>query len=253
MQRIVVIPDMQIPFHSKRHLDSLLNYVEYVKPDLACVGDEVDVPQASRWTKGTAKEFEGTLQRDLNTAHQVLKDFRQAQGKKKTFWLQRSNHTQRLEDYIRKFAPAFSVIDVLRIEKLLGLDELGITYNRHLTEIAPNVLLAHGDEGRMFKDSGRTALDLAKRTGKNVICGHSHRQGIASESTGFGGRQSVLWGMEVGNIMSLKSSGAGYLKEKIANWQTGFGILYVENGIVKPELVPMDSKGRFIADGELWQ
>ena len=253
MQRIVVIPDMQIPFHSKRHLDSLLNYVEYVKPDLACVGDEVDVPQASRWTKGTAKEFEGTLQRDLNTAHQVLKDFRQAQGKKKTFWLQRSNHTQRLEDYIRKFAPAFSVIDVLRIEKLLGLDELGITYNRHLTEIAPNVLLAHGDEGRMFKDSGRTALDLAKRTGKNVICGNSHRQGIASESTGFGGRQSVLWGMEVGNIMSLKSSGAGYLKEKIANWQTGFGILYVEHGIVKPEVVPMDSKGRFIADGELWQ
>jgi hypothetical protein len=252
MQRIVVIPDMQIPFHSKRHLDSLLNYVEYVKPDLACVGDEVDVPQASRWTKGTAKEFEGTLQRDLNTAHQVLKDFREAQGKKKTFWLQRSNHTQRLEDYIRKFAPAFSVIDVLRIEKLLGLDELGIIYNRHLTEIAPNVLLAHGDEGRMFKDSGRTALDLAKRTGKNVICGHSHRQGIASESTGFGGRQSVLWGMEVGNIMNLKSSGAGYLKEKIANWQTGFGILYIENGIVKPEVVPMDSKGRFIADGELW-
>lgn len=252
MQRIVVIPDMQIPFHSKRHLDSLLNYVEYVKPDLACVGDEVDVPQASRWTKGTAKEFEGTLQRDLNTAHQVLKDFRQAQGKKKTFWLQRSNHTQRLEDYIRKFAPAFSVIDVLRIEKLLGLDELGITYNRHLTEIAPNVLLAHGDEGRMFKDSGRTALDLAKRTGKNVVCGHSHRQGLISESSGFGGKQSVLWGMEVGNIMNLKSSGAGYLKEKIANWQTGFGILYVENGIVKPEVVPMDSKGRFIADGELW-
>lgn len=252
MQRIVVIPDMQIPFHSKRHLDSLLNYVEYVKPNLACVGDEVDVVQASKWTKGTAKEFEGTLQRDLNTAHQVLKDFREAQGKKKTFWLQRSNHTQRLEDYIRKFAPAFSVIDVLRIEKLLGLEELGITYNRHLTEIAPNVLLAHGDEGRMFKDSGRTALDLAKRTGKNVICGHSHRQGIASESTGFGGKQSVLWGMEVGNIMNLKSSGAGYLKEKIANWQTGFGILYVENGIVKPEVVPMDSKGRFIADGELW-
>ena len=252
MQRIVVIPDMQIPFHSKRHLDSLLNYVEYVKPDLACVGDEVDVPQASRWTKGTAKEFEGTLQRDLNTAHQVLKDFRQAQGKKKTFWLQRSNHTQRLEDYIRKFAPAFSVIDVLRIEKLLGLDELGITYNRHLTEIAPNVLLAHGDEGRMFKDSGRTALDLAKRTGKNVVCGHSHRQGLISESSGFGGKQSVLWGMEVGNIMNLKSSGAGYLKEKIANWQTGFCILYVENGIVKPEVVPMDSKGRFIADGELW-
>lgn len=252
MQKIVVISDLQIPYHSKRHLDSLLNYIDAVKPDLACVGDEVDVPQASRWSKGSAKEFEGTLQKDLNTAKDILGQFREAQGKRKKFWLQRSNHTQRLEDYIRKFAPAFSVIDALRIEKLLDLDKLGITYNRSLTEIAPNVLLAHGDEGRMFKDSGRTALDLAKRTGKNVVCGHTHRQGIASESTGFGGKQSVLWGMEVGNLMNLKSSGAGYLKERVANWQTGFGILHVQDNIVKAEVVPMDSKGRFIADGELW-
>ena len=252
MQRIVVISDMQIPFHSRKHIDSLLNYISAVKPDLACVGDEVDVPQASRWSKGTAQEFEGTLQRDLNTAKDILKQFRDAQGHDKTFWLQRSNHTQRLEDYIRKFAPAFSTIDVLKIEKLLNLDELGITYNRQLTEIAPNVLLAHGDEGRLFKDSGRTSLDLAKRTGKNVVCGHTHRQGIASESTGFGGRQHVLWGMEVGNLMNLKSRGASYMKERVANWQMGFGILYVENHIVKPEIIPMDSKGRFIADGELW-
>ena len=253
MERIVVISDLQIPYHSKRHLDSLLNYIDAVKPTLACVGDEVDVPTASRWSKGTAKEFEGTLQRDLNTAKDILGQFRDAQGKRKKFWLQRSNHTQRLEDYIRKYAPAFSVIDALRIEKLLDLDKLGITYNRSLTEIAPNVLLAHGDEGRMFKDSGRTALDLAKRTGKNVVCGHTHRQGIASESTGFGGRSNAIWGMEVGNLMNLRSSGAGYLKEKMANWQQGFGLLYVEGNIVKPEIIPMDAKGRFIADGELWQ
>lgn len=252
MQKIVVISDMQIPFHSKKHVESLLRYIEATKPDIACVGDEIDVPTASRWSKGTAKEFEGTLQRDLNTTKDILLSFRQAQGMDKQFWLQRSNHTQRLEDYIRKFAPAFSVIDVLKIEALLGLNELGITYNRQLAEIAPNVLLAHGDEGRMFKDSGRTALDLAKRTGKNIVCGHTHRAGIATESSGFGGNQHVLWGMEVGNLMNLKSTGAGYLKEKIANWQHAFGILHIEGNMVKPEIVMMDSKGRFIADGELW-
>jgi len=52
--------------------------------------------------------------------------------------------------------------------------------------------------------------------------------------------------------MNLKSTGAGYLKEKIANWQHAFGILHVEGNMVKPEIVMMDSKGRFIADGELW-
>jgi hypothetical protein len=252
MERIVVIPDMQIPYHSEKHVSSLMRYVEAVKPHLACVGDELDCPQASRWTKGTAKEFEGTLQRDINTTKDILRMFRDAQGHDKTFWLQRSNHTQRLEHYIRQYAPAFSSIDVLKIEKLLDLDGLGITYNRALAEIAPNVLLAHGDEGRMFKDAGRTALDLAKRTGKHVICGHTHRAGIAQESTGFAGKQSVIWGMEVGNMMNMKSSGAGYLKEKIANWQHGFGILWVEGNFVKPEMIPMDSKGRFIADGELW-
>ena len=252
MQKIVVISDMQIPFHSRKHVESLLKYIEATKPDLACVGDEIDVPTASRWSKGTAKEFEGTLQKDLDITKDILRSFRQAQGFDKKFWLQRSNHTQRLEDYIRKFAPAFSVIDVLKIEALLGLNELGITYNRQLAEIAPNVLLAHGDEGRMFKDSGRTALDLAKRTGKHIVCGHTHRAGIATESSGFGGNQHVLWGMEVGNLMNLKSTGAGYLKEKIANWQHAFGILHVEGNMVKPEIVMMDSKGRFIADGELW-
>ena len=252
MERIVVISDLQIPYHSKKHLDTLLNYVDYVKPTLACVGDETDVPQASRWTKGTAKEFEGTLQRDLNTTKEILGQFRDAQGKRKKFWLQRSNHTQRLEDYIRKFAPAFSSIDVLRIEKLLDLDNLGITYNRGLTEIAKNVLLAHGDEGRMFKTAGATAMDLAKRTGKNVVCGHTHRAGLINESTGFHSKQNTLWGMEVGNLMDLKSSGSNYLKEKIANWQHAFGILYVEDNFVKPEVITMDAKGRFIADGELW-
>jgi hypothetical protein len=104
----------------------------------------------------------------------------------------------------------------------------------------------------MFKDAGRTSLDLAKRTGNHVICGHTHRQVIAQESTGFGGKHSVIWGMEVGNMMDLRSSGSSYLKEKIANWQHGFGILWVEGNFVKPEMIPMDSKGRFIADGELW-
>jgi hypothetical protein len=44
--------------------------------------------------------------------------------------------------------------------------------------IAPGVLLAHGDEGRMFTEMALLAVNLGIRTGQNVVCGHSHRQGI---------------------------------------------------------------------------
>ncbi len=59
--------------------------------------------------------------------------------------------------------------------------------------------------------------------------------------------------MEVGHLCDLNSSGMRYMKEGHANWQAGFGILYEQDGIVKPELVPFNKDGSFIAEGELWK
>lgn len=253
MRRIVVISDMQIPYHSQKHIDSLLNYIEATKPDgLCCIGDEVDVPQLGAFNKGTAMEHERTLQRDLNKTHEILADFRSALGKSKPFWLQRSNHSQRLERYIKRYAPAFSSIDALKIESLLNLEKIKITYNRQLTEIIPGVVVGHGDEGRLHKDAGKTALDLAERVGKSVVIGHTHRLGISSKSHGYGGKLHTVTGMEVGNLMNLKSSGAGYISERMANWQQGFGLIWHEGKHVKFETVPMKPDGSFIAAGELW-
>jgi hypothetical protein len=181
---------LQIPFHHKRNVEKLQDYIFESKVDgLACVGDEIDVPQLGAFNKGTRAEFERTLQRDFNTAHNVLADFREALGsKKKPFILQRSNHSQRIEKYIYKNAPAFESVTALRIENLLGLNKLGITYQRSMDYIAPGVLMGHGDEGRLYSQGGLTALNLGIRTGQNVVCGHTHRQGISKASRGFGGR-----------------------------------------------------------------
>lgn len=245
---------MQIPFHHKRNVENLQDFIFESKVDgLFCVGDEIDVPQLGVFNKGTRAEFERTLQRDFNTAHSVLAEFREALGsKKKQFILQRSNHSQRIEKYVYRNSPAFESVTALRIENLLGLNKLGITYQRHMDFIAPGVLMGHGDEGRMYTTAGLTGLNLALRTGQNCVVGHTHRQGISSASRGFGGRLNTIWGMEVGNLMDLRSSGASYIKEKAANWQQGFGMLYVQDNHVVPQLVPINNKGKFIADGQEW-
>ncbi len=109
------------------------------------------------------------MQRDFDTAHKVLGEFREALGsKKKSFILQRSNHSQRIEKYIYRNSPAFESVTALRIENLLGLNKLGITYNRSIDFIAPKVLMAHGDEGRLYSN-GLTALNLGIRTGQNMV------------------------------------------------------------------------------------
>jgi hypothetical protein len=245
---------LQIPFHHKRNVEKLQDFIFETKVDsLACVGDEVDVPQLGVFNKGTRAEFERTLQRDFDTAHKVLGEFRDALGsKKKPFILQRSNHSQRIEKYIYKNAPAFESVTALRIENLLGLNKLGITYQRHMDYIAPGVLMGHGDEGRMYTTAGLTGLNLALRTGQNCVIGHTHRQGISSASRGFGGRLTTIWGLECGHLMDLKSSGASYIREKAANWQQGFAILYVEGNHVVPQLVPINEKGKFIVEGKEW-
>jgi hypothetical protein len=183
----------------------------------------------------------------------LLKEFRSAIGRSKPFIMQRSNHTARIEKYVQKFSPAMAVLDCIKIENLLGYNdkELNITYNRSLKEFTKGWLLAHGDESRLFSMAGATALNLAVKTNKSVICSHTHRQGIMRQSYGFGGKQTTLTGVEVGHLCDIKKM--SYLKENIANWSAGFAVVYEQDGVVKPELVSFNNDGSFIAEGELWR
>ena len=245
---------MQYPFIKKSYVESLLDYIAYVKPDkLLCVGDELDAQTISTYARGTSLEFEGSLQKNIIGLKGLLKEFRSAIGRSKPFQISRSNHTARIERYIAKFAPGFSCIDSIKIENLLGYNDkdINITYNRSLKEFTKGWLLAHGDENRLFSQAGATALNLAMKTNKSVICSHTHRQGILRQTYGYGSNQTTITGVEVGHLCDVKKM--SYLKESIANWSAGFGIVYEQDGVVKPELVSFNKDGSFIAEGELWR
>ncbi|NDC49058.1 MAG: metallophosphoesterase [Micrococcales bacterium] len=251
-RRIVIISDWQIPYHHPGATQALLTFIRKIKPDaLACVGDEADLPMVSRWTDGSRGEYSTRIQNDLDATHEILKAFRAALGEDKPFHLVRSNHTDRLERYIERKAPAIASLRGLTYPELIRIKELNITWHPKMAEIAPNVLLAHGDEGNISKVSGMTALKLMEMTGKSIVCGHTHRQGLVWSSKGFNGRVESRFGMEVGHLMRM--SQAGYLKPRgAANWQLGFGMLEISGKFVSPSVIPMRSDGSFIWSGKIY-
>lgn len=241
----VLVPDLQIPYHDKRAVNNLANFIKAYKPDdVVSVGDEMDMQTISRWSMGTPMEYEKSIGKDRDETVRVLE---QLQVKHMT----RSNHTDRLYNTIMKRAPGLMGAPEFELENFLRLKDLGITYHQKPWEVAPKWLLLHGDEGSTNQTGGQTALGLAKKTGMSVVCGHTHRAGLIHYTEAYAGVSNrTIWGMEVGNMMDMKR--ASYLKAGIANWQQAFGILYIDGNKVTPSLIPVHQDGTFIVEGKLW-
>lgn len=248
MERIVVLSDMQIPYHDRKMVDAVMQFVEEYEPNqLFCVGDEADSPEPSRWTKGTAGEYAGTLQKGLDSTAEIMKGFKEAVGDK-PFHVMRSNHGDRIANYISRYAPALASLRSLEYQTLLGYRDNDITYHDRPWRFHNGWLLAHGDEGSLVKTAGGTALSLARKCGLSVICGHTHRIGIQHEHTAVNGSiTNRLYGVEVGNMMDM--SKASYLGTGGANWQHGFGILYKNaKGVITPSIVTITNRS-FVVEG----
>ena len=246
--RWVVLSDLQVPDHDQKAVDLLTRFLVDTQPDgLLCVGDECDSPEPSRWNKGMAGEYAGTLQKNLDLTHKVLAQFREAIGDK-PFHLMRSNHTQRLDTYIKRYAPALSGLRDIEYTKLVRLGELDITWHDRPFSFEKGWLLAHGDEGSLSRISGSTAMALARKWNYSVVTGHTHRMGLQHEHRSLNGRiTKYLWGMETGCLMDMRK--ADYLGPGMAaNWTVAFGT--IEDGIPTP--VPIvGHKIRY--QGQVWE
>lgn len=162
----------------------------------------------------------------------------------------RSNHTDRLYNIIMKKIPAFLDLPELKFENFLGLGDMGIKYHKQPLEFAPGWIAIHGDHGSINPQPGLTALGHARRHGKNVVCGHTHRAGQSAFTEASGGVLGrVLRGIEVGHLMDFKK--AGYTKGT-ANWQQAFLVVYVDKKKVSPVLTYFEKDGSFIFEGKVY-
>lgn len=158
----------------------------------------------------------------------------------------------RPRDYLSQNAPALAEFsDAFHFAKLLDFDGFGIKHIPPFTKIGPETVLIHGHEIKgMSHIPGTMAYNHAAKAGVNVVCGHSHRLGIRRHTAQcVGSKPTRRWGFEVGNLMDVRK--AGYLGAGgVANWQQGFGILYVDKHHVSPVAIDVWPDGSFVIEGQ---
>jgi hypothetical protein len=246
MKRTVVVPDLQVPYHDPVAVKNVAAYIKAVRPDsVVTLGDEIDLPQISRWTENTPGWYEQTLAADRDEAVEVLWSLVEHT---KDAHMIRSNHTDRLYNVIMKKIPAFLALPELRFEKFMKLDELGITYHKKPYSVARGIIALHGDEQSVKPTPGLTALEAARRHGISVICGHTHRAGQSAFTEASGGKIGrILRGWEGGHLMDVRQ--AHYTKGTM-NWQQAFIVIEEIGTNVQVSIINLEKDGTFVVSGK---
>jgi len=242
MHRIWLISDLQVPYHDARAVEALAECLKDLKKKddlVVTVGDEIDLPQISRWTQGKAGEWERTLGKDRDLTVEILANLR-------VDHVIRSNHTDRLFQSLVSRLPGLLGLPELQLKNFLKLDSLGITFHEEAFRVAPGWVVMHGDEAGVSQVPGQTAFGLTQKVGMSVACGHTHRLGLRPHTQSVNGKITrTMFGMEVGNLMDMRQ--ATYTRTH--NWQQGFGILYVDGSKVTPAPIPIDKRS-FVVEGK---
>ena len=244
MKKIVILSDLQVPYEDVHVVQNIARFLKTFKPDqTVTIGDEIDFQTISKWSEGTPLAYEQTLADDRDRCVNLLWEL----GVTDCI---RSNHTDRMYHTIMKKVPSFLSLPELRFEKFMKFDELGIKFWKGDMPIAPNWIAVHGDHTPIKPQGGLSALEGARRRGKNVISGHTHRAGRSSFTEASGGRTGrILHGVEVGHLMDTTK--ASYTKG-VFNWQQAFAIMYVHNKNVQVDLIYIEKDGTFTVQGKVY-
>lgn len=247
----VVLPDIQYPFHDELMLSKIIKVIKEVQPAaIFQIGDGIDFPTVSRWSKGTASEYAPVLQEHIDGfVNHVLKPLREVAPDSEITWLE-GNHDLRLREFVNQYAAPLSTLRALTTQNLFGLDAMDITYVRGPVRVATNTYAVHGHESAGYSGTPQ-AWDnkFVKRYGsdKNIIFGHTHQPYLLTRAYGFDGKVTPRFSMNVGSIMD--PTHAKYVKDGAVSWTMSFALLHDDGKRTYPELVLADNR-QFWFNGE---
>lgn len=207
----IVIPDLHAPWHDAKSLRVVLDFIKEKQPEIVVLlGDVVDMYAVSRFDKDA--ERANRLQDELDSAHEVLKQIREA-APKATIKYCEGNHEFRLTKYLRRNQELHDLRS-LKIPALLRLKELNIEYVDEWCW-KDTFLFTHGN--KVVKYSAQKELNSR---GVSGMSGHVHRVQSYSVSDYNGTR---AW-YSCGHLCD--EGAAEYTETSHPDWQQGFGVVY---------------------------
>lgn len=250
IKTIVVFNDIHAPFHSEEDFTvacKILKYQSDIRVDLfAVAGDWGDFYTVSSFSKDPRRTNQ--IQDELIAQADVLGRAAEAAGNAKKIAIA-GNHEERLQRFITNNAPALASLDQLKLENLLGLASMGYEFHPLYYLVDDIFLIKHGNS--VAQEAGQTALKELDITGISGISGHTHRLGYVESTTWaeqIRGEPPRVW---IENGCLCRGEDQSYLQGRPANWQQGFSVVRIHDGVIYPTLVRIH-QGRALYDGKLF-
>lgn len=219
MKKVVILPDIHYPEHSKKSIKLVLKLIKDLKPDeIIYQGDNLDMGAISHWNKDKKRKVElKRLQKDYNGfIKDVLTPIERAAGKNTKFvWLD-GNHSFWAEQYLDKNPELEGMIEP---RVCLALKERGykyIPFNQIYKLGKLNII--HG----YYTNKYHTAKTL-DAFGESVCYGHVHSPQMTT-------RMKTIDSNEFHAAYSLPclcELSPDYMKNRPTAWVNGFGVVYV--------------------------
>jgi len=235
-ERVIVIPDLHIPYEDSKTVSTALQFVEDQKPDrVVLIGDVLDMYSVSKFEKDPSRAFR--LQDEFDQANAFLQHLRTAAGDVPITLIE-GNHEKRLSSYLKRHPELHGLRD-LSIPSQLGLKDLKIDYVTELFH--KKFLFTHGRRFGMYA----SRWELADN-GVSGMAGHTHRVGTFSKTE----RGVVKAWYHIGHMCDPKTAGE---YRPNPDWQQGIGIVDFEKrgGRFYAQAIPI-VKNKFIFGNTLY-
>jgi hypothetical protein len=213
-ERIVFVPDVQIPGHDPRAIALFCKVVkEYIKPDRAIfLGDVINFDIISKHSK---ERRDPSMAEELEGFHKVMKQLCDALGKKCRKQYIRGNHSERLEKYLWAKAPELAELPQFSLRSVLDLQRYNIEGPVNRIELCNKKFVAVHGHPYCGSQPGSTAKRWLDAEGRSGICGHIHRLCLIGRTLY---NETLVWA-EGG---SLCKNPLPYLNERKGDWQIGW-------------------------------
>lgn len=214
--KILVLPDIHVPYQNKVALEAAMRLGEEFQPDeVVQLGDLLDCYTLSKYSRSSNRH--GNIADEIEEAHDLLDEIKTRTGAKRATFIE-GNHEARIRKYVLEKCPELANLNALRVDHMLRLADIGWDFiPEHKFYQVNNVFFTHGEYANMH--SAKKHIDEYRVT---VIHGHTHR--ITSRY--HRGLDKTICGYEMGFLASF-DVGAEFVKR--ANWQHGVGTV-VMNG-----------------------